>query len=133
MGVSFTSSLGLREIGDETLSGEKQTGDRSGVLKSAASHLGRVDHPTSYEIFVGVASDVITNVTGLVLHVLNNEGTFAACVCGELAKRSFDSAHDDVSTSSFITFEAEVPDTTLGADESSTTTCLLYTSPSPRD
>ncbi len=84
-------SFWLWDVADETLSREEKSGNRRGVLESAASHFSWVNDTASYEVLVGVSCDVVSNVSRLVLHVLNDERTFATCVCSKLAERRFDS------------------------------------------
>ena len=92
----------LREVGDEALSGEEQTGDRCCILQCAAGHFGRI-HDTGYdEIFVGVGGDVVTFVTGGCLDLCDDECAFATCVEGKLTKWCFDGATDDFNAGLFV-------------------------------
>ena len=41
--VTGVGLLLFRDVGDEALGGQQETGDGSGVLQGAASHFGRID------------------------------------------------------------------------------------------
>ena len=104
----------------DALGGEEHACDRGSVLESNTSYLGWVDDASGEEVLEVVGASIVTKVALALLDLLNNNGTLFATVEDDLTQRLLDGATYDVDTCCLIIIVA-------------LKTCLLYTSPSPRD
>jgi len=75
----------LGELGHDRFGGEKQAGDRSGVLQRAAGHLGRVDNAGLDEVHPFVGGDVEAFVALAALGLADDERAFEPGIVRELA------------------------------------------------
>ena len=94
--------LGL--IHDEALGGEEHACDRGSVLKSNASHLGRVNHTSLAQVFEYVGAGIITEVAFALAHLLYYHGTLATGICDNLTQKPV------VISMKFSTIPATVPE-----------------------
>ena len=102
LAVAAIAILLLRQLGDHALGGQKQTGDRSGVLQRAAGNLGRIQHANLHEVFVLAGCDIVTGSALGVLHVFNDQSGFQTGVLNELAERGFKALADDLNANRLI-------------------------------
>src|SRR5205085_7855933 len=102
--------------------GEQQAGDRSGVLQRAPGHLRRIDDAGFHQVFVFARGDVIAFVAFALLDFLDDERAFLARVVRKLAHRLFDRTANDGRADFFVTFEFQLIDRFLRANESHTAT-----------
>ena len=115
-------ALLLGQVGDEAFGGQHEAGDGGGVLQSGTGHLGGVHHTGNEEVLVLIGHNVVAHGGSFeVLHLLHDEGSFAAGVGHQLAEGSLHSAVHDGSASGFIAGEVETAHGLLGADEGHTT------------
>ena len=116
----------LLGITDDALGGEEHAGDAGSVLQSHTCHFGRVDDAGSAEVLVAVCACVVAVVALLVLHVVDDDAAFQACILDNLTQRLFDGALNDADTRGLVgvlalqSFEcadgADVSNTATGDD-----------------
>ena len=92
------SRLLLGLVANEALGGEEHTGNRSGVLQSNTSHLGRIDDASLAQVLVLVQTGIVTEVSLALTNLLYDNGTFLASIADNLTQRLLDGTADDIDT-----------------------------------
>ena len=89
-------------VADDTFGSQEHTGNRSGILQSHTSHLGRVDDTAGFHVLVFVLTGIVTEVAFSLAYFLNNHRTFQTCILHNLTKRLFDGTFYDIDTCGFV-------------------------------
>src|SRR5262245_9635371 len=120
---SRRSGLVFLLLDDECFRREKQAGDRRGVLKRRARHLGRIDDARLHQVLVGVGERIVAKRVVLrTADLLDDDRAFAARVLHDHADRLLDGALDDLDADLLISLvELEALERALRADECNTT------------
>src|SRR5579862_4668606 len=97
------------DVGHQGFGGEHQAGNGRGVLESEAGDLGRVDYArldhVAELVCVGVEAEVVVLAFA---HAADDDGTFGACVQGDLTQGFFERALDDVHADGFFAVDFEL-------------------------
>jgi hypothetical protein len=110
----------LREFGDESFGGEKQSADGRGVLQCAAGDLGGIDDAGFDEVFIIVRCHVVAFVAFALFDFLHDECAFLAGVVGQLRRGASTARRTIAAPMASSPLEFEVVESLLGADESDT-------------
>lgn len=99
-GHNWSLLIGL--VDDKALGGKEHTSDRSRVLKSYTSNLGRVDDTGSTQVLIDVLASVVTEVALALTYLVDYDSTLATGVGYNLTQRLLDGAAYDIDTSLLI-------------------------------
>ena len=95
----------VRNLADHRLGCQHKSADRSCVLESRASHLGRVDDAGFHQVLILAGGGIETVVLVLVgQNLLDEDRALIPRVARDLANRLFAGALDDLHAGQFVAF-----------------------------